>query len=58
MKAIVHRLQEASTWGGISALFLANALVMGPEYQSLLGACAMVSGVVAIILKDPGHDPR
>lgn len=55
MKLIVSRLQEGSTWAGISALFLANAMIMGSEYQTMLGACALVSGAVAIILKDPNH---
>ena len=55
MKPIVDRLLEGSTWGGISALFLANTLLLGDEYRTLLGACALISGLVAVILKDPGH---
>lgn len=55
MKIILSRLQEASTWAGISGLFLANAMIMGDEYQKMLGALAMISGVIAVILRDHGH---
>lgn len=55
MKIIVNRLREPSTWAGISGLFLANAMVMGDDHQPILGGLAIAAGLVAIILKDPGH---
>lgn len=55
LKIIISRLKEASTWAGISALFLANALIMGGDYQPLLGACGLVSGCFAIVLREKGH---
>ena len=55
LKTILARLAEPSTWAGISGLFMANTLLMGDEYRTLLGALAMVSGVIAVVLKDPGH---
>lgn len=55
MKVIAQRLSEASTWAGISALFMANTVLLGEEYKTLLGSCAIVCGVIAVILKDPGH---
>jgi hypothetical protein len=57
MKIILARLKEPSTWAGISGLLLANALIMGDQYQPILGACAIITGVVAVLLRDPGHDP-
>lgn len=55
MKIIVSRLKEASTWAGISALFLANAMIMGEQYQPMLGACALLSGLAAVLLREKGH---
>ena len=55
MKFIVNRLKEASTWAGISALLLGNALVMGEEYQALLGGLATITGVIAVLLKDQNN---
>lgn len=55
MKAIANRLREPSTWAGISGLLLANAMVMGDDHQPVLGGLAIAAGLVAIILKDPGH---
>lgn len=53
MKMIKARLLEASTWGGISALLLANTILLGEEYKQILGTLALLAGAIAVVLKDP-----
>lgn len=53
MKMIKARLLEASTWGGISALLLANTVLLGDEYRQILGILALITGSIAVLLKDP-----
>lgn len=55
MKAIVSRLKEGSTWASIGGAFATNAFLLGPEYEKLLGVCALMCFVIGGFLRDPGH---
>lgn len=56
LKAIRNRLAEPSTWAGVSGLLLANTMLMGDEYKSMLGCLALISGSLAILLKEHRSD--
>lgn len=56
LKVVISRMQECSTWNAIGGAFATNALLLGPEYEKMLGACALVSFLVAAALREHGHD--
>lgn len=54
-KIMRSRLTEGSSWAAISTLLLASTMVMGDEYQHILGGLGIGAGVVAILLPDRGR---
>lgn len=53
MKPLLARLQEPSTYAGLSALLaLAGLNVPDAQYQSVTHAVAAVAGVLAMFLKE------
>lgn len=55
MKLIVSRLQEGSTWAGLGGVFATNAMLLGSDYEKMLGACALICFAIGALLRDPGH---
>lgn len=58
MKTLLARLQEPSTYAGLSALLaLAGVQIPDAKYQSIIHAIAAVAGTVAMFLGEKPNAP-
>jgi len=58
MKTLLARLQEPSTYAGLSALFgLAGVQIPDAKYQAIVHAVAALAGALAIFLGENNAPP-
>jgi hypothetical protein len=54
---VANRLKEPSTWAGLGTALTGAGVYIRPDlWQEIMGVGMTVSGLIAVLLKEPGTD--